>query len=288
VGEHSGRERIAKARLLLEGIAAEERADPQVAHGSRWWLHEDVVPTAVVLLHGLTNSPPQYDVLAPQLHARGHAVINLRLPYHGYRDRMTDAIVKLRAGDLEAVALQAVVIGALCGERVVVAGISVGAALAGWLAARTRIDLGIAIAPFSGIRELPAGANDAFGALMRTAPNLFGWWDPRVKQRQPPSHGYPRFSTRALGESLLISSEMEKTKSLEHGRRVVLVENANDPVVNNTHADRRFRALQSRGLSYERVILCGLPKMHDIVEPAVPQAKPNLVYPKLIDIIETA
>jgi pimeloyl-ACP methyl ester carboxylesterase len=281
-------ERLTKARLLLDAIAAEERADARIAHGSRWWLHDDVVPTAVVLLHGLTNSPPQYDVLAPQLHARGHAVINLRLPYHGYRDRMTDAIAKLRATDLESVALQAVVIGALCGERVVVAGISVGATLAGWLVARTRVDLGVAIAPFSGIRELPAGTNDAFGALLRTAPNAFGWWDPRRKQRQPPSHGYPRFATRALGESLRISSEMERTASLEHGRRVVLVENANDPVVNNAHAGRRFRALRSCGVGYERVVLHGLPKMHDIIEPAVPQAKPDLVYPRLIEIIESA
>ena len=280
--------RLAKARLLLDAIADEERSDPQVAHGSRWWLHDEVVPTAVVLLHGLTNSPPQYDVLAPRLHARGHAVINLRFPYHGYGDRMTDAIAKLRASDLQATALQAVVIGALCGERVVVAGISVGATLAGWLAARTRIDLGVAIAPFCGIREIPGGLNDAFGTLLRTAPNAFGWWDPRIKQRQPPSHGYPRFSTRALGESLLISTEMEKTPSLEHGRRVVLVENADDPVINNAHAHRRFGELRSRGVEYERVMLHGVPNIHDIIEPAVPQAKPDVVYPKLIEIIETA
>jgi pimeloyl-ACP methyl ester carboxylesterase len=282
------RDRLAKARELLEGIAAGERADPAIAHGSRWWLHDEVVPTAVVLLHGLTNSPPQYDVLGPQLHARGHAVVNLRFPYHGYRDRMTDAIAKLRASELEEVALQAVTIGALVGERVVVAGISVGATLAGWLAARTRIDLGIAVAPFCGVHQLPGSANDAFGAALRSAPNAFGWWDPRIKERQPPSHGYPRFSTRALGESLLISTEMERGATAEHGRRVVLVENANDPVVNNAHADRRFRALQACGVAYERVILCGLPAMHDILEPAVPQAKPQLVYPKLIEIIESA
>jgi len=281
-------ERLAKARLLLDAVAAEERADPQIAHGSRSWLHDDVVPTAVVLLHGLTNSPPQYDVLAPALHARGHAVIVPRIPYHGYANRMTDATALLRASDLQSVALQAVVIAALCGERVVVAGISVGATLAGWLAARTRIDLGIAVAPFCGLRELPARANDAFGSLLARAPNLFGWWDPRVKERQPPSHGYPRFATRALGESLRISTEMERTTSIAHGRRVVLVENANDPVVNNAHARRRFRSLTACGVDYELVVLRGLPSIHDIVEPAVPQAKPELVYPKLIELVETA
>lgn len=281
-------ERLAKARRLLDAIAADERADPRIAYGSRWWLHGRAAPTAVVLLHGLTNAPPQYDRLASQLHARGHAVIVLRMPYHGFADRMTDAIADLRASDLEAAALQAVVIGALCGERVVVAGISIGATLAGWLAARTRIDLAVAVAPFCGLRELPAGANDALGALLRAAPNRFSWWDPRSKERQPPAHGYPRFATRALGESLRISTDMDRAASLAHGRRAVLVLNDNDPVVNNGHAQRRFAALRARGVDCERIVLHGLPEIHDVIEPAIPQARTELVYPKLIELIESA
>ena len=283
--------RIAKARSLLERIVAQERADPEIdpRYGTRWWIGDEVVPLAVVLLHGLTNSPPQYDLLAPLLHARGHAAIVPRMPYHGYHDRMTDAIAKMRAGDLEAVALQGVIAAALCAERVVVAGISVGATLAGWLAARTRIDTGIAIAPFCGLREVPAGANDALGALLRSAPNRFGWWDPRSKEAQPPPHGYPRFATRALGESLRISTEMAVVPggSSVHGRRVILVVNAREPVVNNTHAERRFGALRTRGVAYERVELEGLHAVHDIIEPAIPQACTEVVYPRLVELIES-
>jgi pimeloyl-ACP methyl ester carboxylesterase len=284
--------RIAKARALLETIAAQERADPQIdpSYGARCWIGDEVVPLAVVLLHGLTNSPPQYDRLAPLLHARGHAVVVPRMPYHGYRDRMTDAIAQLRASDLEATALQAVIVGALCAERVVVAGISVGATLAGWLAARTRIDTGIAIAPFCGLRELPAGANDALGVLLRGAPNAFGWWDPRSKEAQPPAHGYPRYATRALGASLRISTEMDVVPgdSTAHGRRVILVVNAREPVVNNSHAARRFRSLRARGVAYECVALHGLPGVHDIIEPEIPQACTEVVYPRIIELIESA
>jgi dienelactone hydrolase len=281
-------ERIAKARALLDAIVAQERADAAIdpERGTRWWIGDEVVPTAVVLLHGLTNSPPQYDLLGPELHARGHAAIVLRMPYHGYRDRMTGAFAALRASDLEAAALQAVTIAALCGERVVAIGISVGATLAGWLVARTRIDAGIAVAPFCGLRELRGGLNDAFGALLRAAPNVFGWWDPRKKEAQPPPHGYPRFATRALGASLRISTEMAQAPSGSHGRRAVLVLNANDPVVNNRHAERRFDALRPLGIEVEHVVLQGLPPIHDILEPAIPQAQPELVYPALIDLIE--
>ncbi|HEY0382578.1 MAG TPA: alpha/beta fold hydrolase [Candidatus Elarobacter sp.] len=266
-------------------MLAADRADPKIAHATRWWMGDDVAPTAVVLLHGLTNSPPQYDALAPLLHARGHAVVVPRLPLHGYRDRMTDALAALRASDLEAAALEAVAIGALCGDRVVVAGISIGATLAGWLAARTRIDTGIAFAPFCGLRELYGGLNDALGAVLRTLPNAFGWWDPRVKEDQPPPHGYPRFATRALGESLRISTDIDRPPHAAHGRRAVLVLNANDPVINNAHAHRRFSALRAYGVDYECVVLEGLPKMHDVIEP-LPQAHTELVYPALIDLIE--
>jgi esterase/lipase len=279
-------ERIARARARLGAVLAQERADPKIAHYTRWWIADDVAPTAVVLLHGLTNSPPQYDALAPLLHARGHAVLVPRLPLHGYRDRMTGALAALRASDLEAAALEAVATAALCGDRVVVAGISIGATLAGWLAARTRIDVGIAFAPFSGLHELYGGLNDALGWVLRTLPNAFGWWDPRVKEKQPPVHGYPRFATRALGESLLLSTDIDRVPRAVHGRRAVLVLNANDPVVNNAHAHRRFSTLLGYGVDYRRVVLQGLPKMHDVIEP-LPQAHTELVYPALTALIET-
>ncbi len=280
-------DRVARARARLDLMLENERADSAIAYYTRWWVRDDVAPTAVVLLHGLTNSPPQYDALAPLLHARGHAVVVPRMPLHGYGDRMTDALAGLHATDLEAAALAAVAVGALCGERVVVAGISIGATLAAWLSARTRIDKAVAVAPFCGLRELRAGLNDALGAVLRALPNMFGWWDPRIKAAQPPMHGYPRFATRALGESLLISRDIAATTGAGHGRRAVLVVNANDAVVNNAHAHRRMSALRALGVEYERVVLHGLPKIHDIVEPVIPQARIDLSYPALIDLIET-
>jgi pimeloyl-ACP methyl ester carboxylesterase len=282
-------DRIAQARARLAAIAQAERDDPLVEprHGTRSWVRDDAAPVAVLLLHGLTSAPPQYDLFADQLAARGHAVIVPRMPYHGYRDRMTDALANLRAADLQMAALDAVAIAALCGERVVVLGISIGATLGGWLVARTAVDTAIAVAPFCGVRELYGGLNDVFGAVLRTAPNRFGWWDPRVKQGQPPQHGYPRFATRALGASLQLSTDLCAPQSAVHGRRVVVVCNRDDPAVNNAFAVRRFGRLAAQGIVVESVMLHGLPKIHDIIEPQGPLARPDLVYPQLIEIIES-
>lgn len=281
-------DRLAEARTRLDAIAAAEAANPQIDPQRRTaaWLPDGVAPIAVVLLHGFTNNPLQYAELAPQLAARGHAVIVPRIRYHGYRDRMTDAIANLRAEDWEADALRALAIAALCGERVVVAGISVAGTLCGWLAARTAIDHAIAIAPFCGIAELFGGANDLFGATLRALPNLFLWWDPRRGAAQLPPHAYPRFSTRALGEGLRISTELvPRVAPPAHARRVTLVRNAADPIVNNAYAGRRFGALRACGVALDDVTI-DVPNTHDVIEPQIPQARPGLVYPTLIALVE--
>jgi len=90
-----------------------------------------------------------------------------------------------------------------------VLGISVGAVCRGWNSrAQRRSTPRSPYSPFCGLRFVPGTLNDALGASLRVAPNRFSWWDPRLKESQPPPHGYPRFATRALGESLLMSTTM--------------------------------------------------------------------------------
>ena len=282
-------DRLAGARARLDAINVRECEDPRIAAKSRtaWWLHDAVAPVAVVLVHGFTSNPQQYAQLAPQLAARGHAVIAPRVRYHGYADRLTDEIAALTAGDWERDALEAIAIAALAGERVVVAGISVAGTLCGWLAARVAIDHAIAIAPFCGIRSLPGGVNDLLGSGLRTFPNRFSWWDPRRKMAQLPPHAYPRFSTRALGEGLRISTGLVAgAAGCAHARRATLVQNTADPIVNNPLARRRFEHLKRLGVDVRHVDI-RVRHTHDVIEPTIPQARPDIVYPALIELIES-
>jgi len=282
-------DRLARAHAQLEALAAEERgvADLDPANASRWWIGEGVADVAVVLLHGFTNNPRQYAQLAPLLAARGHAVIVPRVRYHGYRDRLTDAIEALTASDWEEAALRAIAIAALCGRRVVVAGISVAGTLCGWLASRVAVDHTIAIAPFCGIRELPGGANGVFGGALRTLPNRFFWWDPRRHEGQLPLHAYPRFSTHALGQSLLLADELVPGEPGDAAtRRVTMLFNDAEPIVNNAYAERRFAVLRECGVQLVRETI-HVANTHDIIEPQIPQARPDVVYPRLIALIES-
>ena len=91
---------------------------------------------AVVLLHGYTNCPQQWDRIASAYAASGVSVVVPRLPGHGYADRLTRALGDLTPEALAAVADQAVDIAAGLGEEVHVVGSSAGGALATWLATR--------------------------------------------------------------------------------------------------------------------------------------------------------
>lgn len=281
---------LAEARAHLDAINAQECGDPRIAAKSRtaWWLHDAVAPIAVVLVHGFTSDPQQYAQLAPQLAARGHAVIVPRIRYHGYANRLTEEIAALTAGDWERDALDAIAVAARAGERVVVAGISVAGTLCGWLAARVAIDHAIAIAPFCGIRSLPGGVNELLGKGLRAMPNRFSWWDPRRKMAQLPPHAYPRFSTRALGEGLRISDDLVAGTAAgsPHARRATLVQNTAEPIVNNAYARRRFAALEELGVDV-RCVDIRVRHTHDVIEPTIPQARPEIVYPRLIELIES-
>ena len=67
---------------------------------------------------------------------------------------------------------------------------------------------------------------------------------------------------------------------------MVLVLNDNEPVINNAHARRRFAPLRDRGVDLDEVSLQGMPPIHDLIEPQIPQEQTELVYPVLTDLVE--
>src|SRR5438045_9568543 len=56
----------------------------------------------IVLLHGFTNCPKQFERLGQALASRGDNVFIPRLPWHGESNRMTSDLTRLTAEDLLA------------------------------------------------------------------------------------------------------------------------------------------------------------------------------------------
>ncbi|MGI5520277.1 alpha/beta hydrolase [Micromonospora sp. CA-259024] len=134
--------RLAPARPLdfdtatraAQAIIAAEAADPEVRPESRSRLlsHGSRTGKVVLLLHGYTLAPEQYDELAEEFFDRGYNVWVPRAPQHGTVDRR--AHHRVEAGELTTYAAQALAVAAGLGDEVGVVGISGGAVLAAWLA----------------------------------------------------------------------------------------------------------------------------------------------------------
>jgi pimeloyl-ACP methyl ester carboxylesterase len=125
---------FADAIAAADGTIAAEAADPAVRpqSQSRLLVHGARTRKAVVLLHGYTLGPDQFDELARRFFARGYNVWVPRAPGHGMADPR--AHHRITAAELTAYAAESVNLAAALGDQVGVVGISGGAVLAAWLA----------------------------------------------------------------------------------------------------------------------------------------------------------
>jgi hypothetical protein len=125
-------------------------------------------------------------------------------------------------------------------------------------------------------------------ALLRF-PNRFAWWNPILRERQMPEHGYPRFTTHAIAHAtrmargLLLDSQSRGPAAAQ----VVLITNARESAVHNRSIRRLYqRWHERRPESVELVALIGLPPSHDIVEPLRPGDLAARVFPDLLAAID--
>ncbi len=246
-------------------------------------------PWAVVLFHGFTNHPGQYVELAPQLFALDANVYVPRMRYHGLADRMTREISALRAEDLVTAAYEAVDIARGLGERVAVLGISMGGLQCAYLAQfREDVATSVCVAPDFALLQLSRGATGMVAWVFNHLPNVFLWWDPRVREKMRPRTAYPRFSTRALMQIQRLADAVHvaaKQKAPRAGR-IAAVVNRSDPAVNNgvtREVVEKWLAHRDEGVDY--VELLGLPANHDIIDPDNPVARVASVYPRLIEAL---
>jgi alpha-beta hydrolase superfamily lysophospholipase len=278
-------EGITRARAIMQ------HDDQRIAPAARTLLLDSGkrVPWCVVLFHGLTNHPGQYVEFAPQLAELGANVLVPRMPLHGYANRMTGALAHLTAEMLLRRTYEAVDAAAGLGERVAVLGISMGGLLCAHLAQyRADVAASVPVAPDFGLLNLSRGVTAALSVVVNALPNMFLWWDPRIKEAQRPKDAYPRFSTHALMQTVRIGNavfDAARTAAPLAGR-IATVVNERDPAVNNRvtlQVVDRWQRLRKTGIDY--VSLAGLPENHDLIDPDNPQARTNVVYPKLIEIL---
>jgi alpha-beta hydrolase superfamily lysophospholipase len=244
----------------------------------------------VVLLHGLTASPRAWRAFADVRFARGENVLVPRLPRHGHRDRMTDALEGLRADELRDAGRHIVAAAAALGDEIVVVGFSLGGALALHLAhGDGRIARAIAVAPFLGIARLSHEWHALTRQLLERAPNRFLYWNPIDKGRGLPEHGYARYTTRSLAAGLALADALRADAQAGPplARHVDIVRNALETSVNNRTIDDLVSRWRAAGAERVRVHqLVGLGPSHDVIEPERPRAPAQRFLPHLHALLD--
>jgi len=254
-------------------------ADPVAAHGAAH-------PPVVVLLHGFTNCPKQFEGLGRDLARKGYTVVLPLLPRHGMADVMTTELSRLSAEDLVRAGERSVDLAHGLGGPITVVGLSSSAVLAGWLAQhRADVDAAVLIAPALGPKGLPAPiVAPLTGALLRL-PNFYVWWDSKLREKNPgPRQCYPRFASHAIGQVYRLGGAVlrDAGRVKPRARRLVIVTTAADDAVNNELCARLgalWRAHGARVESYQ--FPAGMGIRHDMIDPEQPYQRTAVVYPVL-------
>lgn len=196
------------ADALARVAALRERDAAEALHPNahlRLLTHGRRTERAIVFLHGITSSPPQFFELGELFHARGYNVLIPRMPHHGLRDRMGPALGRFTGRDLVQYTCEALDAAAGLGQHVTLAGLSVGGVAVAW-AAQYRADVhqAVLIAPSFAPYGLPMPLVEPLARVVRRLPNRFFYWHPVERGGYGPPHVYPRFSTHALAETFLL------------------------------------------------------------------------------------
>jgi len=254
--------------------------------------HGDKVSKTIVFFHGGTNSPRQFEALGRIFYEKGYNVLIPRVPHHGLKDRMTEDYAKLTVLEMTQLSDESVDIAQGLGEHITVAGLSMGANMACWLAQnRSDINCAVIISPFWGWKKLPVGLLKPAINLLFFLPNIFLWWDEKEKKALlGPTSAYYRFSTRGLAQIMLLGWIVikEARSKAPKTRNIVVITNQLDDSANEKIFDKvaddwqKHKSVKITRFQFDK----SLGVLHDLIDPEQPYQKTAIVYPKLIELIE--
>ncbi len=277
----------------VQQVQAAEVADPSILPACRTRLYGHGARTAnvVVLFHGYTNCPKQYDALAQQFADLGYTVFVPRMPSHGAAPGTAGLFGSLTGEQLVAYADASMDIAGGLGERVAVLGLSGGGAIAAYVAQfRPDVHRVVAVAAFLGIPQVPGWLTPtAINAILLAPP--IDQYDPAPDEvtRGAYPHGASDTSTHAAAAYMRVGQTVLNVAAGQAPKAgsVVLVINDADTTVNNEMVEdlaRRWASVAPvrTGVYHFDATLAVL---HDMITPDRDGQRVDLVYPVLINLV---
>ncbi|HLZ94942.1 MAG TPA: alpha/beta hydrolase [Candidatus Dormibacteraeota bacterium] len=275
---------------IVKGLQDLDGPNVNPACHTRLYTHGRPTERALLLLHGFTNCPAQFDALGRIFFERGWNVLIPRYPRHGYKDRLSTAIAELRADHLFAVANRGAEAAAGLGERVTVAGLSLGGILTGHIAETREVERAVLIAPMFGLKPIPAPALAALTQIAYVVPNFYVWWNAKARDGIGPPHGYPRFATHAYAALFTTASRVMAAarRARPKAASIGVITNAAEPRLDNRHTRRLVAAWRGHGADVDTFEFPAADRLpHDLIDPvANPPQVTGRSYPVVARMID--
>lgn len=261
--------------------ALQQREDSIVASGGRSILltHGQRTARAVVLFHGLTDSPLQYLPLAERLFAEGDNVFVPRLPHHAERAGNVATLARLTAQELRDLGDHSVDVARGLGDTIVVSGLSAGGTVAAWVAQyRPEVQRVVLVAPALEVTHVPSLLH---GAVLRLALRV-----PNVTRASPRDSTEPDrepgWATHAVAQTLELGVSVRDAAG-DHPpavHQIAVLLNAHDHTIANGAAIDLARRWRRRGaLTAVYMLPDSLALPHDVIDPRHPGSNIGAVYP---------
>jgi len=270
----------------IQSVFADEADKVCDICGTRFYTHGERTRKVVVLVHGLTNSPRQFQELVEMLFNDGYNVLIPRMPYHGLKTHTVSELENTTTEDLRLFSDETVDMVAGLGDEITVVGLSGGGTVAAWIAQnRGDVHKAVLIAPLYGMAPAPPLANEMLGNLFTRIPDIT--W--ASSSEQPRESVYLGWSTRGVAEYMVFSRAAQPVAEGESSKvkNIVLVTNGNDHTVNNGMSEDVVEKWETTGAAITRYQFdesLGLP--HDYVDISAIGDKSQWIYPILIGLIE--
>lgn len=256
---------------------------------TQFMTHGQKTERVIVFAHGYTTCPQQFVELGKRFYDLGYNVLIVPVPHHGLKDRLSDEPGQLTSEELAAYADKVVDIAQGLGNHVIMAGISQGGVITSFAAQnRSDLELAVMISPGFSFKDIPTPVTVPVANIFSVLPITFDWWDPALKENTTPPYAYPRFSKHALSQIMRLGFAVrsQATRAAPAAHALIMVTNANDQAVNNEVIAQMvgvWRAIGANISTYEFDASLGLG--HDVIDPSDKDAKIDVVYPKLIELI---
>ncbi len=280
----------------VQAVQAQESSGYNPLCQAQLLTHGQKTAHIIAFIHGYTNCPHQFLPLGQKFYDLGYNVLLVPMPYHGLADLLNTELSKFTAEEMAAYADELVDISRGLGDHVTLAGLSQGGVVVGW-AAQTRSDLdqAVLIAPGFGLKLIPTPLTVLAANAVLLAPDSYQWWDPLHDPKSPAPtlspvgvQGYPRYSLHGLAQQLRLgfATEALAQRAAPAAKSILLVTNANDLAVENSVADRVAGEWTAHG---GNVTIYDFPAnlnlYHDLISPEQSLQRIDIVYPKLIELI---